>query len=383
MASLGDPGHVAVIGGGIVGASVGFHLARAGIETTLFDRRDEGRATDAGAGIVSPATSSRTDSSAWFRFAVRAAAYYPELVCALEEAGIDDHGYAACDLLRVAITDEEVASFETAGERTTRRHRTHGRPDPDAVEEVSPARARELFPPLADVRRARRYRSAARVDGAAFAKGLTEAGCQADLRVESSDVTGIRTTDGSVIGVTLDGGPRVRDVDTVVVAGGAWSAMFAEDLETGFDVTPLRGQIVHLAAPTDTDAWPIVSGFRHHYLVPWPDDRVAAGATREADVGFDPRTTAGGLHEVLSEALRVAPGLEDATHLETRVGLRPVTPDRLPLLGSVPGIEGAYLATGHGATGLQLGPYSGRQVARLVRGIDPETDLTAFDPARL
>jgi D-amino-acid dehydrogenase len=78
----------------------------------------------------------------------------------------------------------------------------------------------------------------------------------------------------------------------------------------------------------------------------------------------------------------VLPGLADAAIGEIRVGLRPGSADGLPVCGPVPGVEGAYLATGHGPTGLQMGPYTGRQVARLVRGEPLETGMGAFSPAR-
>ncbi len=90
----------------------------------------------------------------------------------------------------------------------------------------------------------------------------------------------------------------------------------------------------------------------------------------------------GPLHEVLSEALRMAPGLAGATLPEMRVGLRPASPDGLPLLGRAPGFEQVFLAAGHGPSGLQLGPYSGAVVADLLRGLPPLLDLTPFAPER-
>jgi len=109
---------------------------------------------------------------------------------------------------------------------------------------------------------------------------------------------------------------------------------------------------------------------------------VAVGATREADSGFNPHTTVAGVREVLDEALRVAPGLADAQITEIRVGLRPATRDNLPVLGPVPGVAGVYLATGHGAVGLQLGPYSGSLAARWALGEASESDISAFSVVR-
>jgi D-amino-acid dehydrogenase len=113
-------------------------------------------------------------------------------------------------------------------------------------------------------------------------------------------------------------------------------------------------------------------------MVPWPDHRVVAGATRETGSGFRPHTTAAGVREVLSEALRVAPGLAAADIRDIRVGLRPYSADTMPVLGPVPGVRGIVLATGHGPTGLTLGPYSGKVVADVVLGAQPTVDISAF-----
>jgi D-amino-acid dehydrogenase len=131
-----------------------------------------------------------------------------------------------------------------------------------------------------------------------------------------------------------------------------------------------------------TGHWPFVVGFHGHYLLTFPERRVVVGATREDGSGFDHRATAGGVREVLGEALRVAPGLAGATLTEVRVGFRPVTPDGLPILGPIDGVAGAYVATGMGPTGLTVGPYGGALVADLAMGIEPRLDLAPFLASR-
>jgi D-amino-acid dehydrogenase len=105
-------------------------------------------------------------------------------------------------------------------------------------------------------------------------------------------------------------------------------------------------------------------------------------STREDDAGFDARLTAGGVHEALSEALRFAPGLAGATLHELRFGLRPASPDRLPMLGPLPGYPSVFVLTGFGANGLQLGPYCGALLADLILGRPAALDLTPYSPAR-
>jgi D-amino-acid dehydrogenase len=109
---------------------------------------------------------------------------------------------------------------------------------------------------------------------------------------------------------------------------------------------------------------------------------VVVGATRETGAGFAPHTTAAGVREVLDEALRVAPGLAGAEVREIRIGLRPASPDSLPLVGAAPAAHNLYVAAGHGPTGLQLGPYSGKLVADLMLGRTIKTDISALDVTR-
>ncbi|OIB55285.1 NAD(P)/FAD-dependent oxidoreductase [Natrialba sp. SSL1] len=347
-----------VVGGGIVGSSIGYHLARAGVNTVLLDRNDEGRATTAGAGVISAATSSRTADDDWFEFATDAVGYYPELVSQLEREGHSDTSYGRLGTIAVAIETDELESYDETVARIDSRQS-----DLAPVDELDPAAAVDRFPPLAEPKRAFHHPGAARVNGDVFARALRDAGREHGLTTMTGDVTEVRIDGDQVTGVETASGSRF-DAEHAVIAGGAWSSSFGEQLAVEIPVTPKRGQIVHLEHPNaDTGTWPIVKAFRHHYIVPWPDGRLVVGATREAGVGFEPRITAGGIHEVLEEALRVAPGLADATVVDRRVGLRPVCTDGMPVLGAVPDIDGAFLATGHGATGLMIGPYSGKLVA--------------------
>ncbi len=118
------------------------------------------------------------------------------------------------------------------------------------------------------------------------------------------------------------------------------------------------------------------------YIVPWPDGRVVIGATVEPDAGFDARPTASGMRQLFGEMLRLAPGLADATFLEIRAGLRPVSADDAPVLGRLPGWENAHVCTGHGANGLLLGPYSAHLVAEQLVGRAPAMDITPFGAER-
>ncbi len=371
---------VIVVGGGVVGATTAYLCAREGLRTLLVDRADAGRATDAGAGILSAETSAR-EHPAWLAFARLAVAYYPILLKHLEEDGGGETGYAVCDHLLVAASEDELEPFATLAARLAERRAQYGWPAREDLYEISPQRARELFPPLGQMLRALFHRGAARVDGRLLNRALVRAGERRGLAVRRVSVDRL-LIDGGTVGGVVVGGESLR-ASNVVIAGGAWSKAFGAQLNIAIPVAPQRGQILHLhVAHRDTGAWPIVQGFHDHYLVSWDGGRVVAGATRETGSGFDPRLTAGGVWEVLAEALRVAPGLAGAAILEMRVGLRPLAADGIPVLGTVPGIEGIYLATGHGASGLTLGPYSGKLICDLLLGRPLDVDVAPFHVAR-
>jgi D-amino-acid dehydrogenase len=165
--------------------------------------------------------------------------------------------------------------------------------------------------------------------------------------------------------VVVDG--TVRSPDAIVVAGGAWSRGLLDAVGIRLALEPQRGQIVHLCLDgVDTSGWPSISPIADHYMVAFDDSRIVVGATRETGSGFDVRVTAGGQHQVLTNALAVAPGLRDATVLETRVGLRPMASDGLPILGAVDGFASLYVATGFGAIGLTIAPFCGDRLSRMI-----------------
>lgn len=383
---------VIVVGGGIVGASAAYHLVRNKAKTLLIDRQDAGRATSAGAGILAPEISARDDD--WFNFAVQAVDYYPTLLSMLTRDGATETGYDRCGMLTVAVSEDELQPFKSAVEVIFARQKERGKPSSDSLYPVSASEAKALFPPLANVLDAIYYRDAARVDGRLIEAALRTASATHGLETLKASVGSLSLSDGNANGVHIsdkNGAQQLLSADAVLITGGAWSPAFGHQLDLEIPIEPQRGQIAHLDLPGQrTGEWPIVQGFRGHYMVCWPGKeqdgevtgRVVVGATRETGSGYQPVTSVEGVMETLGEALRVAPGLAQASIHEVRVGLRPVTDDGLPLLGKVPSVDNVFLAAGHGPTGLQLGPYSGKLMADLISGKKLETDLTPFQVDR-
>jgi D-amino-acid dehydrogenase len=349
--------HVVVVGAGILGASTGFHLARAGAQVTIVDRAHDGRATAAGAGIICPWVSGAEDA-AFYRLYVEGARYYGEVVPALAELGEADLGFRRVGALVVSNDADELKAFDRVLSR-----RSADTPEMGATSLLSPRETRTLFPPLRADLAGLHVANGARVDGRRMA--------QAELLAAGNRVTGVKLRDATI------------EADCVVVAAGAWAPTLLLPLGVTLPIEPQRGQIVHLHLPgLDTREWPVVLPPGSHYLLAFDDSRIVAGATRENGVGFDYRVTASGQAEVLTDALDVAPGLAAATILETRVGFRPVGPDVRPLLGPVHGLDGLVIGNGLGAAGLTIGPLAGRLLADAALGREPLLDIAPFDPLR-
>lgn len=363
---------VIVVGAGIVGASTAYHLSRQGAEVTLVDRADDGQATAAGAGIVCPWLS-RVDDPDWYRLAAASARYYPELMAWLAEDGFTDTGYKTVGALALA---ESPAALEGIAARA--RKRAVNAPEIGTISTLAAGEPATLFPPLRPDWSALHVTGAARVDGRLVRDALLAAAGRRGVRRERGEATVTVADDGSWQ-VRLD---RTNvAADAVVVAAGAWSDAALRVPGAGVPIEPQRGQIMHLRLPgVQTGQWPVVLPPSSHYLLAFDDSRVVVGATRETGSGFDYRTTATGLREVLDHAISVAPGLAEATVVETRIGFRPFS--GTPLLGPITPNSPVVVATGLGATGLTMGPYCGAIAAGLALGQVPDIDLAPYAPLR-
>ncbi|SMF58708.1 D-amino-acid dehydrogenase [Tistlia consotensis] len=370
---------VIVVGAGILGASTAWHLAREGAEVVLVDRDDRGRATAAGAGIVSP-WGSKLENPAGYGLLADGARYYPELLAALAEDGETDVGYARVGALYVP---DEPDTLDAAERRI--RARAAEAPEAGRIERLAPQQAQALFPPLRPDLPGVFVEGGARVDGRLVAEALARAASRRGARrIEGS--AGLLLRGDRVAGVTVgseSGGGETIEADWVVVAAGAWAAELLAPAGIALTVAPQRGQIVHLRRPgAETAGWPSLQPLNSYYLLAFADSRVVIGATRETGSGFDHRLTAAGVAEVLNAGLATAPGLADWPLHEIRIGFRPLAKDNRPRLGPAEGVEGLLIGNGLGAGGLTMGPFAGRLLAQAALGRETTVPLAPFDPLR-
>ncbi|WLR49823.1 FAD-binding oxidoreductase [Bacillus tianshenii] len=360
-----------VVGAGILGASTAYQLAKEGAKVTIVDRKDEGQATDAAAGIVCPWLSQRRNKT-WYRLASGGARYYPQLIKELEADGETSTGYKRVGAISLHTEERKL---EKMIERALKRR--EDAPEIGEITRLSSLETKRMFPPLSDEYRAVHVSGAARVNGRALRNALIRAAkkygasfveAEAQLISEGKRVTGVQANE------------QVYTADTVIVTAGVWAKHLLQPLDIHFKVTAQKAQIAHLELlDKDTNSWPVVIPPTNHYLLTFDEGRVVAGATHEDNKGFDTRVTAGGMQEIFTKALTIAPGLENATILESRVGFRPFTPGFLPVFGVCPYYEGLLLANGLGASGLTSGPYLGAELAKLALGKPTELDPSDYD----
>lgn len=371
----------------MAGASAAYRLARDGVGVTLVDAGHEGQATAAGAGIISAGrVLDAHEEDEWRRFFQDATTYHRQIVQDLASLCESEIGYGVVGELLVTPGEGGEARLTGLASRLEKANAVWRDPQIGTVRLLSPAEARKLFPPLDPALGAVHMSGVARLDGRLFRQALHSAVVRLGGRRLSGQAT-LRGRAGGPPVVELRG--ETLEADAVIVAAGAWTKQALAPLGAPIPIEPQRGQIIHLALPgTATASFPVVSGYGSDYMVTFPPNRVVVGATRETGSGFDCRATAGGVQELLTRALGVAPGLSGASLTEVRVGFRPVSADARPILGAVPGFEGLFVATGFGPSGLTLAPYSAALVAAAASGTESPGPreagavLKAFSPGR-
>jgi D-amino-acid dehydrogenase len=360
---------VIVVGGGILGASTAYHLAKQGAEVLIADRHHTGQATDAAAGIVCPWLSQRRNKE-WYRLVKGGARYYPALIEQLEEDGEFHTGYKRVGALSLHEDEEKLIKM---AERAIKRR--EDAPEIGEIKILSREDTKSLFPLLSEEYGSVYVSGGARVNGRALRDALLSGAKKNGARLIHGQ--GSLLTEGNrIVGLELEGEHILAD--EVAVTGGAWASELIKPLGIDFQVSFQKAQILHLEMEgMDTEGWPVIMPPSNQYLLSFENGRIVAGATHEDNTGYDVRPTAGGLHEILDKAVKIAPGIQEGTILETRVGFRPYTPGFLPIIGRMPGYEGLLVANGLGASGLTSGPYLGAELARLA--LDLETELNLKD----
>jgi glycine oxidase len=359
-------GKTLVVGGGVIGLLSAYALAKAGRDIVLIERNAVGQeASWAGGGIVSPLYPWRY-GAAVSALAQWSQQFYPELGEVLaEQTGIDPQVFQT-GLYWLDLEDAGVA-LDWAQRNARNLHEV----DPEQVYSAVPELARRFshalfMPEVANVRNPRLLKALRAALQAMPHVTLVENCAAREFLLHAGTVQGVRTDKGDF------------SADQVVLAAGAWSAGLLATLGLSLPVEPVRGQmILYKCAPDFLSSMVMADG---RYAIPRRDGHVLVGSTLEY-AGFDKLPTATALESLRASAKGLVPALEHAEVVRHWAGLRPGSPDGIPFIGPVPGIDGLWLNCGHFRNGLVLAPASCRLLVDLMLERTPVVDPAPYAPA--
>ena len=359
---MGTSTDIAIVGGGIIGLTTAYYLAREGRRVMVLEKGDFGQeASWAGAGIL-PANDCVDTRTPFEQLRGQSINLFPSLSRELHELTAIDNGYRRCGGLEFLDLASDGHAEEWHGEMPAAVPLSR-----EELFQLEPRVAVDLGPTLhlAEMAQVRNPRHLRALQAACQSLGVV---LKPQCPVLSLDRSGQR-----IIALQSHDGPV--HADSYLIAAGAWT----DDLLASFGwqagIKPIRGQMVLLSAPSVSLQRVLLCGPR--YLVPRGDGQILVGSTEE-DVGFDKQNTAIAVQELLALACQLVPDLRGATVERCWAGLRPGSPDALPFLGRVPGYDNLFLASGHYRAGIQLSPGTGLVMSELMLGRPTTVPLEAF-----
>jgi len=353
---------VLIIGAGVIGLTTAHYLASSGVRVTVLDRGDLGReASWAGAGIIPPGVSAHAHTP-FDQLRALSSALYPTLSAELRATTGIDNGYLVCGGLELIAAEADIHSDEWRSEGIV-------------FEELDAAELHRREPTLTPVlKRAFYLPQIAQIRNPWHLQALI-ASCQRQgvHLVPHCAVHRLVRTGEQISAVETANGPRTAG--RYLLTAGAWSEGLLEQVGWKPGIRPVRGQIALLNTGVPGIRPLILTGKR--YMVPRGDGRILIGSTEEL-AGFDARPTAGGIAGLLELATALVPSLATAPLERCWAGLRPGSPDGLPYLGKVPGLDNLFVAAGHFRAGLQLSPATGQLMRDLICKGQPSVSLEPF-----
>ena len=349
-----------VVGGGIRGLAIAYYLARSGIGVTLVEKGFLGSgASSANAGLVNVSQKIPGHYTLW---SLLSADMYPEFVAGLD-AEVD---YQRDGFLRVAEAEADV-------EDVIQRAQTQSRVPGVKVEILDARRARSLEPALSPrIAAASFCAQDGNVDPLKLVRAVGKAARRHGVRIRHHcEVTGIRLEGGRVAGVATRDGEIGADV--VVDAAGVFVPDVARMVGIRVPILPQRGQMFQLEALPPLLHRP-VQGLRQ-----MQSGTVMVGTTNEF-VGDDRRVTYEAGADILARARRLVPALAEARLIRGWAGLRPMSPDGLPIYDAVAEVPGFFVAVGH--SGITLAPITGQVFLDLITTGRTDLPVTPYSLSR-
>ena len=357
---------VIVVGAGVIGCAIAYHLAKEGVSVLVVERGRVGQeASWASAGILNHGRPASTHS--YERLATLSRNLFEPLIEELVELSGVDPEYRPSGGIHVFLDEEGVGKARNYYRGSVMTGLEVEYLEPSDLFDMEPAVSRE-------VRAAIRFPGDASIRPPRLVRALSLAAQRLGTRiVEHSPVVDVEIRSGRVAAL-LTPEDRIQG-ESFVLATGAWSGLLGDRVGVNLPVYSSKGEIVLLES-LPGKLGQIVNN-NGHYLVPRSDGKLLVGATEEA-VGFDKTSTVHGVLELLEWAFHVAPGLSDATFVTSWAGLRPAARRGGPYLGRLEDFENLYVATAHNSNGMLLSPASGLLMSQLLTNRPTSLSLEPF-----
>jgi glycine oxidase len=368
---MARPSDIIVVGAGIVGCAVAEELARRGASVEIVDDRAVAMgATQASAGVLAPFIEAR-EGSPLLDLTVASLDLFDDFVARVTAEAAAPVPYRRTGTIDIATSESELRVLETRAAMLGRRG------VPALLLDAAGARAEEPLVGEGTVG-ALQIESHGFVAAADLTRALiTASRLHGAQLIEPSRVRRIRRRDGDLIVETERGS---LTGNAVVLAAGSWSGDIAIDgVSARLPVRPVRGQLLVLGwtgTPLRRVTWS-----SRCYLVPWDDGTLLVGATVE-EAGFDERATVAGVRDLLDAVSELVPHAWTAGFHGARVGLRPATPDGLPIIGASTVVPNLMYATGHYRNGVLLAPLTAKLVADAMLDDTIDPMLRGVSPSR-
>jgi glycine oxidase len=357
---------VIVVGGGAIGAACARELALVGRRVLVLDRgRDQGDAWRAAGGMLAPQIEAGVEDPL-LEFGLAGRERYHEIAAPLRESTGIDIGLWPVGIVRLATNDSEVTELKS--KVAWQRQQGHVCDWFDADE------VRSNWPWLGEAHGALWAPKEAALDPNRLVAALLADAQRHGAQVISDEVVSVDRKGDRIVGVT---GKDQYKGGEVIIAAGAWSGRI-KGLPRPLSVEPVRGQMAALPWPAELKPAIVVGA--GGYLIARESEAIV-GSTMEY-AGFEVEVTSGGLARIFAAATHLCPALAKVEVTRTWAGLRPVTPDGLPIIGREPLVEGLWYATGHGRNGILLAAITGVTMARLLSGDQDIEDLESVRPDR-
>ena len=362
---------VLVVGAGILGCSVAYHLARMGpMRVIVLDQGSVGgEASGAAAGMLAPQCEA-AGAGPFLDLCRAARSYYEQLKPELEDLTRIDIEYLQWGILYLINEEEDEGT-----EGRYRWQRKLGL----AVERLTPEEVRTLEPGLTkEVGGALFFPGDHHVNNGELTRALAHGARLLGVEIsEGSRVTGFLFDRDRVVGVRTP--EAIYTARHIVLCTGAWSGQLGPLLGRRIPVEPARGQILYAELAEPAVRHPVWG--KGGYVVPRLNGGLIVGSTVEY-AGFEKTVTLDGIRRLSELALALVPGLTEQPFTRAWAGLRPHAKDGLPLIGPLEGLDGLYIATGHFRNGILLGPLTGRLVAEMIVGEPLSFSIDPFSPRR-